>query len=557
MKTPEPPTNRTHATTIDLKRTERTIDDRDIFYWRGDKIVHAGRNGVDMTGALLKLKPKLRQLFKMSLISFSKQGNYSSITYENLFSTIRTSLERNIHLPFDLQWVSTALNRKAFRNAKKMIANFFLHLHSLSSSFITFETIRFLDDSAASPTAPRNVLSDDPEESWLTETEYNDLLSMIWSDYDESKCGTQVTLIRLLSMQYARRAIQLANLKCCDVRISDGSDSDGLTGPIIDFPGAKDANAEFNFRDSKFEPHPLADHLWNLCQIQLSEIKSLYEFFFGHALNDTQLKQLPFFNCLSNLESAQKTITEHYGLTHLENLGSEIYHLKSTRLTSVISLRYNTPTCKFGPRSSAHILSPTPPTSHRTGNNLKVSATRLRHTRARQLARLGVPKHILSHWLGHTTLKALSSYYNDPAEIARKLDEAMASTLTPLSMAFLGTLIDCEDQATRADDPSSKLEFASQGKLKSVGRCGKHSFCATTSVPIPCYRCKYFEPLVNAPHGEVLTALLERQAEEEAALKIGGQRNLLIPIDLSADIYAVTNCISRCNVRQQELRDAQ
>ena len=79
MKTPVPLTNRTHTATIDLKRTERAIDDRGIFYWAGDKIVHAGRNGVDMTGALLKLKPKLRQPFKMSLISFSKQGNHSSL----------------------------------------------------------------------------------------------------------------------------------------------------------------------------------------------------------------------------------------------------------------------------------------------------------------------------------------------------------------------------------------------------------------------------------------------------------------------------------------------
>lgn len=148
-------------------------------------------------------------------------------------------------------------------------------------------------------------------------------------------------------------------------------------------------------------------------------------------------------------------------------------------------------------------------------------------------------QNLLSHWLGHTTERALEAYYNDPAEQARVIDEAMGPALAPLAMAFAGALIDSDEQATRATDPTSKLEFSRPGELLSVGRCGKHSFCATTSVPIPCYRCKHFEPLVHAPHHEVLDALLQRQSEENQALRIGGQRNLLIPIDLSADILAV------------------
>ncbi|MEJ5059400.1 MULTISPECIES: hypothetical protein [unclassified Pseudomonas] len=181
-----------------------------------------------------------------------------------------------------------------------------------------------------------------------------------------------------------------------------------------------------------------------------------------------------------------------------------------------------------------------------------VTAIRMRHTRARQIARKGVPKHILSHWLGNTSERSIHAYYNDPAEEARKIDEAMAPMLAPLAMAFAGTLIDSEDQAKRASDPTSKLEFAHEGKLKDVGRCGKHSFCATTSVPIPCYRCMYFEPLVDAPHHEVLEALLQRTEAERQVLKIGSPRNLLIPIDLSADIRAVENCITRCNFRKAE-----
>ncbi|MNR24105.1 hypothetical protein D3C85_1411650 [compost metagenome] len=159
---------------------------------------------------------------------------------------------------------------------------------------------------------------------------------------------------------------------------------------------------------------------------------------------------------------------------------------------------------------------------------------------------------MLSHWLGHLSEKAMDAYYNDPAEQARQLDEAMTPALAPLAMAFTGALIDSEQQAKKPIGPTSRLEFARAGALKNVGHCGKQSFCGTTSIPIPCYRCKHFEPLVDAPHHEVLEALLQRQLAEEQMPKIGGLRNLLTPIDLSSDIRAVENCISRCNARKTE-----
>jgi hypothetical protein len=129
----------------------------------------------------------------------------------------------------------------------------------------------------------------------------------------------------------------------------------------------------------------------------------------------------------------------------------------------------------------------------------------------------------------------------------------MKGALVPLAMAFTGKLLDDESQATRANDAESTLEFAADGHLKNVGKCGKYSFCAITSVPIPCYRCKEFEPLVYAPHEEVLHALLKRQAEEDAMIKIGGNRKLLTPINLGVDIRAVQACIARCNARKAEL----
>lgn len=537
---------------IDLNRTERPNQQGYNFFWEGDALIHAGHTKSDMAEAMSQLSPSLRSSFKQHIISFTQQGDYAPNSFTAFFNALRKALKEYPTSTFNVAWIAQALTRSSFHRYKIGITQFFLHWQERYSAAISQEALCLLNDTAAHRNGPPNVLSDDPEKSWLTDEEYEGLLRAIWDNYDSGASSTQVTLIRLLSMQYARRPLQIAYLKIGDVRESNGSDSQGLTGRIVDFPGVKDVTAETDFRDSKFEPHPLADHLWDLCQIQRCEVRALYEHTLGFALTDDQLKKLPLFCSEVRLEASRQLIEGHYQLDLLENLDSKLFHLQKARISKILTWSDNAPNCFYSAEKRLRTLRPKPPFSPRTGQVMVVTATRMRHSRARQLARQGMPKHILSHWLGHTSERSLDAYYNDPAEHARQLDEAMAPVLTPLAMAFAGTLIDSEDHATRANDPTSKLEFARTGELKSVGRCGKHSFCATTSVPIPCYRCKYFEPLVDAPHQEVLEALVQRQAAEEQMLKIGGTRNLLMPIDLSSDIRAVENCIAHCYARKAE-----
>lgn len=537
---------------VDISRTKRPDQQSESFYWDGETLVHVGERKLKMAKALSQLSPAIKTSFKQHLISFTKQGRYATNTYATILSVLKTALDSNPTGAFDTAWIARALTNSSFHRSKSGLTQFFLHWKERDSAAITLDAIHFMNGTAAIPTGKSNVLSDDPEESWLTDEEYEGLLRTVWDNYDIGVSDIQVTLIKLLSMQYARRPIQISFLKNGDIRKSDGSDTQGLMGPIIDFPGVKDINSEANFRDSKFEPHPLADHLWDLCQIQRHKVRTLYEHTLGFALTDDQLNKLPLFCSEGRIEEARQIIEGHHQLNLIESLGSSLFHLRKLRIGQILNWMENTPNCKYSAEKPKRTLRPEPPISPRTGQIMVITATRMRHTRARQLARLGVPRHMLSHWLGHTSERSLGAYYNDPAEEARQLDEAMAPVLAPLAMAFAGTLIDSEDQATRASDPTSKLEFARADELKSVGRCGKHSFCATTSVPIPCYRCKYFEPLVDAPHSEVLEALIQRQTAEKEMLKIGGLRNLLIPVDLSADIRAVKNCIARCDARQAE-----
>lgn len=534
---------------LDLTRTERPGSKDGIFYWDGDILIHTGQQSITMGKSLSLLSSSLRSSFKQNIISFIMNGTYATNSYISIIGSILTGLNAHPTRSFNTSWIAKALTISSFHRNKRGITLFFLHWKERDSEVISQNALILLNDTAPSRNGPRNVLSDDPNKSWLTNNEYDSLLSVVWHNYDSSLSGTQVTLIRLLSMQYARRPIQIAHLKIGDIVDNDGSDNFVPTGKVIRFPGAKDKGSETGFRDSKSELHVLADHLWDLLLVQRQEVKALFEYMIGVSLTEDQLHKLPFFCSELRIKQGLEIIEDKQQNSLLDNLGSELFHLKKAQICQILCWTTNTPTCDFGAANQRSLLIPQPPISPRTDHTMVINATRMRHTRARQLSRMGIPNYMLSHWLGHTSERSLIAYYNDPAEQARQLDEAMSPALAPLAMAFAGTLIDSEDQATRASNQTSKLEFASDGELKSVGHCGKFSFCATTSVPIPCYRCKYFEPLVNAPHQEVLDALERRQAAEEQVLKIGSPRNLLISIDLSADIRAVKNCIEHCNAR--------
>ncbi|QOZ96004.1 site-specific integrase [Stutzerimonas stutzeri] len=545
-----------HASEIDLNRTNRPSHLERFFYWDTDFLVHTGVRTFAMNKGLSQLSPLLKKSLKKHLIMFTQQGNYAPSTYATIIGSLNSALRATPPSAFNTRWFIRALATPGFLNYKAGIAQFFSYWKERDSAAIEQEALRFLSDAASRGARPSNVLSDDPEKSYLTDEEYDGLLSATWDNYEMGASGTQITLIKLLSMQYARRPSQLAQLKIKDICIGSGTTTQGITGRLVNFPSAKDRTTETGFRDGRNEIHPLPDHLWELCQLQINEVKALYKYAFDFKLRDEHLKELPLFCSEGRINEAIDIIQNTFHLDLKANLASSHFHLRKLSITNILCWRQNTPSCQLGADKSHRSLRPRPPISPRTGKTMLITATRMRHTRARQLARRGVPKHVLSHWLGHTSDKSLKAYYSDPAEQARQLNDAMAPVLTPLAMAFTGALIDCENDATRATDPSSKLELASKGELLTVGRCGKHSFCSTASVPIPCYRCKHFEPLVNGPHEEVLNALTQRQGAEIEALKYGGQRNLLIPIDLSAEIRAVELCIYHCNARKIELKVA-
>jgi integrase len=369
------------------------------------------------------------------------------------------------------------------------------------------------------------ITSDDATKGWYTAQEYEDLIDTYWLDYESESVSLRDTSALLLLGQYGKRGIQLANLKVCDF-MSCG-ETDGLSGKRIAFPGAKDRGAEKWFRGSKFEVHPLGDDLWNLSMLQIDSTVSFHEKYFGRPLNDAERNELPF------LQTSLIRLRERKIKTFKTVQSSAMLHFSPQGISSLLKR-----------------LQGTKVISHRTGEPVREFAYRMRYTRARQLARLGVPRTTLQYWLGHAGNTSVDHYYDDPAEDARLLDIEMQVILAPLAQAFYGTLRDKESDAVRGDDPSSRIEL--DGRY-NVGTCGDHGFCSA-SVPIPCYRCAKFQPWVDAPHEEVLLRLIERQEEENNIHLPSKSRRILVPLQLDKDIAAVRLVIKLCDARKQELK---
>jgi len=523
-------------------------------YWEDDRYVQLGLGSVDCSIFMSRLSNKDKDSFKKHIITHGEDQTLSSSSLLQLVQAFGYSGKDSPPKKFDVIWASNSLHNNNFRHNKYKIQKFLEYWSDRYPGAVSNDALNFLAQAAPFKNISNNVESDDPTKSWLSDEEYADLLRAIWDFYDGTDAH-QPTLIRLLSMHYARRPTQLRSLKFCDLKTGAEKILSKIPDPEIHFPSAKEQDADVDFRGGKFEIHPVADHLWSMLMIQRKHIKVLFFETMGVELSESQLEQVPIFTTALRIKTACTSLKEKLGLEPALHTDDSLFHLPANLIGKVLNYEGNGGSTNAYKRNyPAH---PPLPISSRTGQPIVVTATRLRHTRVRQLARQGVKKSVVSYWLGHNDDNALKSYYHDPAEEARQLDEAMSKGLTPIAMAFHGRIICTDAESTHPNDPSKRVELAKGYQLHYVGRCGKYSFCSTTSIPIPCYMCKNFEPLVDAPHQEVLDALLYRQQQEQDLIRPGSMRNLLNPIDLSMDIMAVRRCIQLCDAKRKSMNQPQ
>jgi hypothetical protein len=181
--------------------------------------------------------------------------------------------------------------------------------------------------------------------------------------------------------------------------------------------------------------------------------------------------------------------------------------------------------------------------SERTGDILAVTAMRFRYTTGTRAVREGCGKIIVAELLDHSTTQDVDVYAKNIPEFAAKLDEKLGFLMAPYARAFMGILVDKEQDAKRGNDPSSRIRHNGAG----AGTCGTYGYCGA-NVPIPCYTCLHFQPWLDGPHEKVYQNLLN---DRKRLFEITKDEAVTAALDRT--IIAVAQVILRCQARSEEL----
>lgn len=180
--------------------------------------------------------------------------------------------------------------------------------------------------------------------------------------------------------------------------------------------------------------------------------------------------------------------------------------------------------------------------SERTGEFIRLTATRFRHTRGTKLRREGFGAFVVAELMDHSDIQNVRVYTDNTPQEAVVINQMIGPRLAPFAQACMGTLVRSESEAIRGDDPKSRVPNAEQ---HAVGTCGNYGFCA--SGYRACYTCRFFQPWVFGPHEEVLEELY---AEKAAAQAAGCAEEVVNADDLL--ILAVEHCVLRCQQMRTE-----
>lgn len=310
----------------------------------------------------------------------------------------------------------------------------------------------------------------------------------------------------------ARRAVQIAALRGKDLQRES---RDGLWLHRIVIPRAKQRGTGFR---GEFRSLAINDDLYLVLQEQQRRSIVAVETQLRRSIRDDQLRQeIPVFingRALASISSLEELRDALMGDR------PDSLHETTGALTGALRL--------CGRKSMAR--------SERTGEFIRLSATRFRHTRGTKLRREGFGAFVIAELLDHSDIQNVRVYTDNTPQEAVVIDRLIGHKLAPFAQACMGTLVRSEREAIRGDDPKSRVPNARQ---HAVGTCGNYGFCA--SGYRACYTCRFFQPWVHGPHLEVLEELY---AEKASAQRAGCAEEVVNADDLL--ILAVEHCVLLC-----------
>lgn len=401
-----------------------------------------------------------------------------------------------------------------------IIKSFVIYGYNLGIDGVSVDFIKALKEhvlSANRGVTIKPVETHDLFEGPFSDLELQNIMARSLVCYTEGKIPLHHYAALMLFAQTGRRGIQASNLKIKD--LLESTTKDDIPVYYINVPRRKQRGQTFR---ETFNKTIIDQDLWIVLQLQAAQVKQIALDNIKDFDDDRVLDELPLFPSknLNNIDDMGE-------LTRKTN--GDFLHIKSAYLSKLVA-------------SSSEILNIV---SERTGKLLHITPNRFRHTIGTNAAREGYGARVIAEILDHTTDVVAGTYTKNTPDIVERLDRALAMQLAPLAQTFVGVIIKGENDATRKDDPSSRISNGNS----NLGSCGRFGFCSA-SAPIACYTCQQFQPWLNAPHEDVLTHLLR---ERERIMQVTGDKRIASVNDRL--ILAVTEVIQRCEEQNITLRD--
>lgn len=352
------------------------------------------------------------------------------------------------------------------------------------------------------------VLTMDAENGPFSDIEVEAIQTSLVRAYEQNDINLEGYLLVWLFLALGQRPIQYASLKVCDVGTEESKD-----GAIIYTLRVPRAKQRGRLSRGDFKQRVLIPKIGEKLVQYAMEVQEN----FMEAL--PKPSQAPLFPSKRSRQNEPK--------------GFE-YHRTSQTLSDLLEA----------------VLSDLNVISERTGERLHITATRFRRTLGTRAAMEGHGELVIAELLDHTDTQNVGVYVQATPEIVERIDRAMAMHLAPLAQAFAGVIITDESEATRKDDPASRIcDPRIDPSMKPMGNCGKYGFCGSLA-PISCYTCRSFQPWLDGPHEAVLNHLiLERER-----LLVGSDVRIASINDRT--ILAVAEVVRRCEEIRAEMKEA-
>ncbi|HGM8500233.1 TPA: site-specific integrase [Pseudomonas aeruginosa] len=355
-----------------------------------------------------------------------------------------------------------------------------------------------------------SVLTMDPIRGPLTDIERSATQAALNDAFVARTIALEDYLLAWLCLLLGQRNIQYAMLKVGDVR--EITKADGATEYVLRVPRVKQGSAEarrVQFKERLISP------IGKMLVDYASSVRTRFGYGASFSIDPSQA---PLFPQKRTTKEARPSFHEHTSPKEIGNRVRSVF--KALRVYS-----------------------------ERTGEPIRVTPKRLRHTVATSAAREGHGELIIAELLDHSDTQNVGVYVKATPEIIERIDRAVALRMAPLAHAFTGVVIGSESAASRGHDPTSRIvDPRFDDTMKPMGNCGREGPCGFLA-PIACYTCRNFQAWVDGPHDAVLDYLLiERErlsAEVDARIATVNDRTIL----------AVAEVVQLARERREEMKD--